>query len=508
MHRIHPFFSLLGVVFTAIILLGLALILWRSGGMAFSPGRLSAKAASGIALNGFFSHAEFESQCKLCHAPLETTQDQLCLICHEAVGSQIASSHGTHGLFENVKACASCHSDHHGADFDPLTPALDQFDHSVTQFSLLSHQVDYDTTSLNCDACHGIDQKFTLDQAKCQSCHQDHDLAFMVLHAQDFGSYCLECHDGQDRMTDFDHDNNGFPLDGKHAVLRCGECHQLKNDIKVDQTKAGQDQVFEMAFKNTAKECRACHAEPEIHPGIFETNCADCHTASGWVPAIWDEKAFDHAQTTGFSLTRHLQTETGSKFVCKDCHQGDVRLFSLDVCVACHSQGAENAGFMAEHQLQFGPGCLDCHDGVDRLRDFDHGNFFPLNGAHADQECEKCHQNKIFQGTPRLCVECHAEPAIHAGFFGRQCQNCHTEDVWAPARMRIHNFPLDHGGHGAIECKTCHTSTYVEFTCYGCHDHQPDEIQASHIEAKVSLEDLPDCAKCHPTGLKEGPKNP
>jgi hypothetical protein len=48
----------------------------------------------------------------------------------------------------------------------------------------------------------------------------------------------------------------------------------------------------------------------------------------------------------------------------------------------------------------------------------------------------------------------------------------------------------------------------VEFTCYGCHDHKPDEIQASHIEAKVSLEELPDCAKCHPTGLKEEPKNP
>ena len=128
--------------------------------MAFSPGRLSAKNVSGIALQGFLSHAEFESQCKLCHAPLETTQDQLCIACHQAVEQQITSSTATHGLLVNVYECARCHSDHHGKDFDPLTLALDQFDHSVIQFSLLWHQVNYDTTSLNCDACHGVDQKF------------------------------------------------------------------------------------------------------------------------------------------------------------------------------------------------------------------------------------------------------------------------------------------------------------------------------------------------------------
>ncbi len=491
------------------MLLGLALMLWRSGGKAFSPGRLSAKSVAGIALNGFISHAEFEDQCKLCHIPLETTQDQLCIACHKTVGRQIASLQGTHGLLAQVNECARCHSEHHGTDFDPLTSALDQFDHSATRFSLLWHQVNYDTSSLSCDACHRIDHKFSLDQGKCQSCHQEHNLEFMVLHQQDFGGNCLDCHDGQDRMTDFDHASTGFPVDGKHFALRCGECHQLKNDALVGaQTKIRQDQVFEMTFKDTAKECGVCHAEPELHQGVFDTNCTNCHTTSGWLPAIWDGKLFDHTQTTGFSLSRHTQTVDGSQLSCQDCHKGDVREFALEVCIICHSQGDERASFMAEHQLRFGLGCLECHDGVDRMSDFEHDNFFPLNGAHAVLECEKCHGNNTFQGTPRICVQCHAEPDIHAGFFGGQCQNCHTEDVWAPARMRIHHFPLDHGGQGTIECQTCHTGTYVEFTCYGCHDHQPDETQASHIEANISLEELPDCTKCHPTGLKDEPKNP
>jgi len=163
---------------------------------------------------------------------------------------------------------------------------------------------------------------------------------------------------------------------------------------------------------------------------------------------------------------------------------------------------------MAEHQAQYGPACVDCHDGVDRMANFDHANFFPLNGVHANLECEECHANQVFRGTPQLCVECHAEPEIHAGFFGVQCQNCHTEKAWAPARMTVHDFPLDHGGQGTIECQTCHPSTYVDYTCYGCHDHQPDEIRTSHLEAGVSLEELPNCTKCHPTGLKQETPSP
>ena len=62
-------------------------------------------------------------------------------------------------------------------------------------------------------------------------------------------------------------------------------------------------------------------------------------------------------------------------------------------------------------------------------------------------------------------------------------------------------FPLDHGGQGEIGCATCHAQTYVEYTCYGCHEHQPGQIRSEHLgEEIVKLED---CVACHPTGYED-----
>jgi hypothetical protein len=109
----------------------------------------------------------------------------------------------------------------------------------------------------------------------------------------------------------------------------------------------------------------------------------------------------------------------------------------------------------------------------------------------------------VFRGTPRECVGCHAEPEIHVGFFGSKCQYCHLDTAWTPAELILHPFPLDHGERGESECQLCHPTRYAEYTCYGCHDHLPELITESHTKEGISLKDLTDCAKCHPTGLKE-----
>jgi NAD-dependent SIR2 family protein deacetylase len=67
----------------------------------------------------------------------------------------------------------------------------------------------------------------------------------------------------------------------------------------------------------------------------------------------------------------------------------------------------------------------------------------------------------------------------------------------------MHIFPIDHGSTGQLACQTCHTKTDAEYTCYTCHDHQPDPIQASHLKVGISLVDLPNCASCHPAGKVE-----
>ena len=135
---------------------------------------------------------------------------------------------------------------------------------------------------------------------------------------------------------------------------------------------------------------------------------------------------------------------------------------------------------------------------------FDHETFFPLAGRHASSACETCHligeAGRVFKGTPTACHQCHAEPQIHAGFFGLQCEYCHSTDAWVPAQLSQHAFPLSHGEQGVLECQACHTDSYTTYTCYGCHEHQPEETAEKHVEEGISRAELPNCTKCHPQG--------
>lgn len=475
------------MVFLVVFIAGMGLSIWRSGGQAFSPGDLSSKGRSGVRLGGFLSHAEFENECNLCHQPLSTTQADLCLVCHKSVSDQIAQKNGVHGVIEKVSQCSNCHSDHQGRNFDPLLDAMDNFNHDLTTFTLVKHQLDYDASLMECSSCHVIDKKLTIALQKCLDCHMSHDVKFMIQHLEDFGEDCLSCHDGEDRMVAFDHASTNFPLTGVHAVIRCKDCHESGN------------------FENTPRECANCHAEPQVHIGMFQSSCELCHTTQTWIPALLDGQEFDHSVQTSFSLARHTKDYAGQAISCHNCHPDDVHHVEIKVCETCHRD--YDPDFMKEHERQFGTNCTDCHDGVDRMSNFDHADYFPLLGQHAEIECDTCHlkgqNNRIYRGTPKECVQCHAEPPIHAGFFGLQCQYCHTASAWSPAKLQIHRFPLDHGGQGEIACQVCHTQTYTDYTCYGCHEHQPQPIIESHSREKISLEELPACASCHPDGQLE-----
>jgi hypothetical protein len=114
-------------------------------------------------------------------------------------------------------------------------------------------------------------------------------------------------------------------------------------------------------------------------------------------------------------------------------------------------------------------------------------------------ECEKCHVNNIFKGTPMACVSCHAEPSEHAGQFGTDCVACHTTTAWTPAQFNgQHTFPLNHGEGGTVSCATCHPSSYSTYTCYGCHEHTESNIRSKHLEEGIS--NFQNCMECHADG--------
>jgi len=483
--RHHPIFSPVALLSTLILIIGLGIGVFLTGGTAFNPGDLSALNKSGEKLGGFGSHADFHSDCSQCHAPFQGVIAERCENCHKDISQERLVGTGLHSRFEMAGQCAKCHLDHRGQDFDLVMTALTEFDHAVTRFSLNKHHQDYSEESLLCTGCHISETDFVLSADSCVDCHQAHDPDFIFTHTNAFGHDCLKCHDGIDTLANYtieDHADK-FVLTGHHAETLCENCH------------------IDGVFDATPDQCEGCHSEPNTHAGLFGTDCGECHSAEGWIPAKLDGRLFDHTRDTRFSLIHHTKNYDQDPFTCHTCHVGNQFEFIETQCVDCHA--TVQADFMNNHIAQFGPACLNCHDGRGELTNFDHNQVWPLVGQHLTAECTSCHIDQVFSGTPRECVACHVEPQIHFGLFGTECDICHTAEAWAPAQLTRHAFPLDHGNTGEVPCATCHPATYVDYTCYGCHDHIQAEIEAEHREEGIVAPELFACFQCHPTGEED-----
>jgi hypothetical protein len=147
---------------------------------------------------------------------------------------------------------------------------------------------------------------------------------------------------------------------------------------------------------------------------------------------------------------------------------------------------------------EYGMDCVSCHDGVDRMRDFDHNQVYALQGGHAEADCQECHAEQVFAGTAQDCVACHADPELHAGKFGSDCARCHTAVAWQPAKLTRHAFQLTHVSTEQLECQTCHLEDFTEQTCYNCHDHQPADMAVVH--QAEGIQEYENCSHCHPSG--------
>lgn len=486
LERQHPIFSPVALISTLILGVGLAIGVYLTGGRAFSPGDLSALNHSGEPVANVMSHADIGDDCGQCHVPFQGVADTLCQDCHKNIAVE-REGDGLHGRLPDVAQCGNCHLEHLGHEYDLKTAAVADFDHNLTQFSLAHHDVSSISAEMACADCHIDENSYDMQNSTCDSCHRELDAEFMTQHDEAYGPNCLTCHDGLDSMSDFTMAQHAelFALTGAHETARCESCH------------AGGE------FEGTPQECVACHAEPEKHQAMFGTDCSSCHTTVAWQPATFEDAPFDHERTTSFSLTRHVTDFDGSEMACTHCHTGEDPIPVADAtCEGCHATAVPD--FMTEHIALFGPSCQDCHDGLDSMADFDHANVFLLEGRHATAECTACHVNQVFQGTPRDCVACHAEPEIHFGIFGTDCANCHTVDAWLPAQLRQHTFPLDHGEQGMLECTACHTSTsYTAYDCTTCHEHNVEQVLDEHDELNITQAELFACAACHPTGHED-----
>ncbi|MBI5944761.1 MAG: hypothetical protein HY864_10370 [Chloroflexi bacterium] len=512
-----------------------------------------------------------------------------------------ASCH-INGVFKGTpQDCASCHTkdDAHagslgnqcGTCHSPAgwTPAT--FDHNSVSFKLTAHQTKSDGTAFACKDCHVNGYAAPFDQNACGNCHLQIDQAFSTEHFLTFGTDCKACHDGvESHGKAFDHNKVPFTLMGKHAAVKCSACHvnartltdlksapqacescHLKDDhhngqfgtdcaachspegwslAKVDHSKFafqldGQHASVSCdschkngVFKGTPQDCFSCHAQDDNHKGQLGTQCAACHSPSGWKPAKvdhsqfafhldgkhsavaceschingvfkgtpkdcaschtkddahagslgaqcgtchspagWSPAVFDH-NTVSFKLTAHKTKSDGSAFACKDCHaNGYSKPFDQNTCGNCHLQ--VNQAFSTEHFLTFGTNCMACHDGIDsRGSNFDHDKVaFNLDGKHILAKCSACHANA------RTLADLKATP--------QECVACHLKDD-------------NHNGQLGTQCGACHMPTgwkpaTVNHSLFAFHldgKHASVACESCHVNGVFKGTPM-DCASCH-----------
>jgi len=178
-----------------------------------------------------------------------------CFECHQKENKWVFRSIGSR--------CADCHEDVHQGfipekyypDASCTTFHYEQswagirFDHNITAYPLEGgHRVP------SCRACHfpgkssGVEtQRFSGLNNHCSTCHTDnHQGQF----DQQGVSDCIRCHDHNNwKAEKFDHSRTAFPLDGKHALIACTDCHKTVPDAQKNY----------ILYKINDFRCETCH---------------------------------------------------------------------------------------------------------------------------------------------------------------------------------------------------------------------------------------------------------
>ncbi len=292
-----------------------------------SPGELSDMEVENVKLGGVKSHAELARECSHCHAPIHCVTDSRCQDCHFEIEQDRMNVDTIHGRLPGVSKCQTCHPEHQGHDADLTVLAFPNIDHyAMTGFSIEAHVTNTDGKKFTCTTCH-TKVRDILETIDCVQCHSESDHDALAAHIEEYGINCFECHDGQDRMiTGFDHEPF-FSLQAGHADLVCMDCHAEKKYVGIGTS------------------CFGCHEEPELHAGVFGTNCEYCHSAEAWAPAVLTQHKFE---------LKHGDEEITT---CETCHGGNYTEYP---CGTCH-----NDGEMISVHFQLGiyevQNCISCH---------------------------------------------------------------------------------------------------------------------------------------------------
>ena len=427
---------------------------WQ-GATTFEHGRV-------FPLNGQHRGAE----CNDCHVGGQyagTSSD--CVSCHREDYNQTTGPNHQQAGFPTD--CETCHGDSAGTWVGATT--------EHRRFPLKGrHQ------SADCGQCHSGGQYAGLP-SNCASCHLG-EYQQTNHQQQGFSTDCENCHgDSATTWQGASVDHRQFPLKGKHKTADCSQCHS-----------SGQ-------YAGLASDCVSCHRDDYQRTNHqqqgFSTDCRSCHGDSA---NSWQGASFDHSR---FPLRGSHQSAD-----CSQCHTNGQYAGLPSDCVDCH---LENYNRTNHRQVGFSTDCESCH-GTSATSwqgaNFDHNQFFRLQGAHTSLNCDACHN----QGSnpPRDCFGCHAndynrtrDPDHVAAGFPSNCESCHLPNhvSWTQAVFN-HDFPINSGKH-RLDCAECHqTSNFRQFSCIHCHDHEKSRMDEKHKEEAGYTYNSQACYSCHTNG--------
>jgi len=334
-----------------------------------------------------------------------------------------------------------------------------------------------------CLACHvelrprvaagkGFHGRISREERECEKCHSEHQ-------GKDFK--LTEW--GPGGMKAFGHGKTGWPLLGKHAQVKCLDCHEKRLWVEATVVKfvSEHPKRENPTMLGLSERCDSCHFDE--HRGQTSKDCQTCHNEKAWKPAA----GFNHQKTKYPLLGKHRGVP------CEKCHPASKdESTSPDVfpkpvsmafmkyapiahkeCISCHED---------PHKGSFGERCQSCHvvegwliiHNALKQTEFHDKTRYPLRGEHISVPCAACHgpfpgiaaqfKNMKFD----TCVDCHVD--AHVGQIqkavapltsaGPKCETCHVVDGFKPTvfdqtEHEKTRYPLE-GAHQVVPCNGCH----------------------------------------------------
>jgi hypothetical protein len=325
----------------------------------------------------------------------------------------------------------------------------------------------------DCDRCHEKTEAESQNEL-CFTCHVEvrNDVAqrngFHGRNPKVNAGLCSNCHEEHEgrnanisglELPLFAHEYTDFPLAGAHSNVDCAACH-----------------VPEAEFRDAPSECATCHASDDVHMGVFESSCAECHSETAWA-----RTRFEHADTRFPLVGKHADA------VCSNCHEDRSFVGAPTECIACHR-------IEDRHRGRNGEQCENCHTpNAWPVARFDHVGVsgFALSGSHRQLSCESCHVENLTVALPATCAGCHRQHDVHRGVLGESCDDCHGTTQWRDSsfnHVAASAFALL-GAHADLQCTSCHRSgvdASLGRECSACHTEDPHQGQLGA-----------QCADCH-----------